>query len=74
MVNRVVGIEKRLIMFHGEKENDLAASREERNRFIREQVRPQKRRQIIMWAKRFFVLIVAACIFGAIAEIGRAHV
>lgn len=54
-------------MFHGEKENDLAASREERNRFIREQVRPQKRRQIIMWAKRFFVLIVAACIFGAIA-------
>lgn len=61
------GIEERLIMFHGKKEEDTVASREKRNQFIREQVRPQKKRQVVLWLKRLTVLVASACIFGAIA-------
>ena len=61
------GIEERLIMFHGKKEEDTVASREKRNQFIREQVRPQKKRHVVLWLKRLTVLVASACIFGAIA-------
>lgn len=54
-------------MFHGKKEEDTAVLREKRNQFIREQVRPQKRRQIILWLKRLLLLVSSACIFGAVA-------
>lgn len=54
-------------MFHRKKDEDTVTSREERNRFIREQVRPQKRKQIALYVRRFIILVAAACIFGVIA-------
>lgn len=54
-------------MFHRKKEEDTEFSEEKRNQFIREQIRPQRKRQIILWIKRFVILLAAACIFGGVA-------
>ena len=41
--------------------------KEERYQFMREQVKPQRKKQCLIWAKRLGILIVSACIFGGIA-------
>lgn len=40
---------------------------QERNQFIREQVRPQKKKELLGIWKRFFLLLLSACIFGIVA-------
>lgn len=41
--------------------------REERYQFMREQVKPQRKKQCLIWAKRLGLLVVSACIFGGVA-------
>lgn len=40
--------------------------KEERYQFMREQVKPQKRKQLLVWAKRLGILSLSACVFGGI--------
>lgn len=41
--------------------------KEERYQFMREQVKPQRKKQCLIWAKRLGLLIISACIFGGVA-------
>ena len=61
MIYFFIGVET---MFSREN-ND--SHKEERYQFMREQVKPQRKKQCLIWAKRLGILIVSACIFGGIA-------
>lgn len=48
-------------------ENDIAAHQKKRYQFMKEQVRPQQKKQAFQWVKRAGMLVVAAVLFGVIA-------
>lgn len=48
-------------------ENDIAAHQKKRYQFMKEQVRPQQKKQVFQWVKRAGILVVAAVLFGVIA-------
>lgn len=54
-------------MFMKRKMEDTINSSDKRNQFIREQVRPQRKKQVFLWIRRFGILVIAACVFGAIS-------
>lgn len=54
-------------MWNRKKQEKTDLHQEKRYQFIREQVRPQKKQQAVLWLKRLGLLVIAACIFGGIA-------
>ncbi len=52
-------------MLNGKKKN--VSHQEEKYQFIREQIRPQRKKKILVWLGRFIMIAAMACIFGMIA-------